>query len=524
MTGVKVSKYKKTISIMLLVFCALSIIFTISGVIASLLPQDKVYIKTSVGNIKLQLTDKITLKDDDKIKLESKLKLESTNQFGELGKLVKVTSNNIMFYYSVNNKTYYFSAIDKEIRQISESLYQDSDGKYKLSYSWDLQDFRKMVNNGNKFIGDTVYLSRDIDLKGENWVPIGTYGWQISIGKDTKENYFSGTFDGCGKTISNFIIKPTNMRQYAYLWNSETFHVGLFGLLKGTVKNLKLSQVQIDMYTNEHDFRTLKSNVQNEKYSNYVYGYDKEWDTPMAMGCLSGSTAGATIENVEVDDSCYIKYVYGATDSVKNQPFHTLGGLVGLAFSTNFTNCSSAIKISAVLQDFTDISDFYGASFFIGGIAGGSIFNTGVVADLGIEINDKGSAYKNCLFTGQLQAVGRATNAVLAGISGGETKGSSFTSCAIKYTDTTFYRKLQACAARYMNNKKCYARISLICAGVYEFGIENGAERTGSVSLKQCGKVSENGYGSIIPSESTNRLSSAELGKSMNEWGTDSWF
>ena len=65
MTGVKVSKYKKTISIMLLVFCALSIIFTISGVIASLLPQDKVYIKTSVGNIKLQLTDKITLKDDE---------------------------------------------------------------------------------------------------------------------------------------------------------------------------------------------------------------------------------------------------------------------------------------------------------------------------------------------------------------------------------------------------------------------------------------------------------------------------
>lgn len=63
----------------------------------------------------------------------------------------------------------------------------------------DLRLFAASVNNGNTYEGKTVKLMNNVDLAGVAWTPIGT-----------TTNYFKGTFDGNGKTISNLTVSGNN--------------------------------------------------------------------------------------------------------------------------------------------------------------------------------------------------------------------------------------------------------------------------------------------------------------------------
>ena len=93
-----------------------------------------------------------------------------------------------------------------------------------------LAGLAQLVNEGNDFEGKTVNLGRNINLAvyapGEGWTPIGTI---------TDMNYFRGTFDGKGRTISGLTIDRS----------SEDYQ-GLFGIIySGAVKDLVLSGVDI---------------------------------------------------------------------------------------------------------------------------------------------------------------------------------------------------------------------------------------------------------------------------------------
>ena len=64
----------------------------------------------------------------------------------------------------------------------------------------DLKAFRQAVNDGNTYEGKVVSLLADIDLNGEEWIPIG----------GVNPNYFAGEFDGRGHSINNMIIDNTD--------------------------------------------------------------------------------------------------------------------------------------------------------------------------------------------------------------------------------------------------------------------------------------------------------------------------
>ena len=86
-----------------------------------------------------------------------------------------------------------------------------------ISTAAQLAAFRDRVNNGTTYEGQTVRLTADIDLKNEEWTPIGT-------------GSFQGTFDGGGYHISGLNV------------NMTTTYVGLFGsVYNGTVRNLRVS-------------------------------------------------------------------------------------------------------------------------------------------------------------------------------------------------------------------------------------------------------------------------------------------
>ena len=68
---------------------------------------------------------------------------------------------------------------------------------YYIANDTDLKAFRDSVNQGQTFAGKTIALTGDVDLKNEEWLPIGV--------KDG--NKFKGTFDGQGNSIKNMKIE-----------------------------------------------------------------------------------------------------------------------------------------------------------------------------------------------------------------------------------------------------------------------------------------------------------------------------
>ena len=95
----------------------------------------------------------------------------------------------------------------------------------------DLRGLAELVNSfGVSFEGITIYLEDDIDLNGQQWLPVG-YGNPSFSGKE-----FCGTFDGKGHSITNLYIDTSLLPNPAGMMT-----VGLFGNVKGTITSLKVT-------------------------------------------------------------------------------------------------------------------------------------------------------------------------------------------------------------------------------------------------------------------------------------------
>ena len=100
-------------------------------------------------------------------------------------------------------------------------------GEYVIVSEEGLWSLAEHVNSGTKaintFAGKTFKLGVDIDLKNQEWTPIGS-GFA-----------FDGTFDGDGHTIKNLNV---NVSKFA----------GLFGDVHGTIKNVKVQGAKISSH------------------------------------------------------------------------------------------------------------------------------------------------------------------------------------------------------------------------------------------------------------------------------------
>ena len=105
---------------------------------------------------------------------------------------------------------------------VSEKVAADFEGKgtaespYLIEDVDDLKKLAEKVNGGEAYEGKHFKLTANIDLKNEEWTPIGTLQ-----GEEVRP--FQGTFDGDGYQITN--LKISNGGQYA----------GLFGHTEGAV-------------------------------------------------------------------------------------------------------------------------------------------------------------------------------------------------------------------------------------------------------------------------------------------------
>lgn len=206
----------------------------------------------------------------------------------------------------------------------------------------ELKEFRKNVNNGNSYEGKCIMLTADIDMKSENWTPIGSL-----------DDRFEGTFDGCGHKITNLSVQ----------WNGN--YAGLFGRISGaSIKNLSVAgNVSgtgkiggIVGYAYKGSIDNCTNNVKVIGSGSEVGGIVGKMSESAVRNCGNtgavtglysvGGIAGDAMDSKNSIENCYNTGNITSTGS-SNNGYSQIGGIVGDAYQCKISYCFNAGIITA---------------------------------------------------------------------------------------------------------------------------------------------------------------------------------
>ena len=226
---------------------------------------------------------------------------------------------------------------------------------YFISTVEQLRALATEVNGGTTFSGMQIKLSNDIDLKSEEWMPIGRSG-----------KAFQGTFDGCGYTISNLKIER-GMNN-----SSSNADMGLFGFTSdGKVMNFTLYNAFVKAGI---DVGAIAGTPYTSSYSNITLAGDVKVEGYSYVGGMFGKNVYKGMENltVRVNEGSYVK--------AESETYRTyVGGVIGFMGEGNIiiSNVESNINVT-------------GSTCDVGGITG---------------IAHYGNTFENCICTGNVTLV-----------------------------------------------------------------------------------------------------------------------
>ena len=262
-----------------------------------------------------------------------------------------------------------------------DGVYSPKEGVYEISNLAGLKWVAEQVNQEiTTFEGETIVLTADIDLKGEQWTPIGY--WVT----------FNGTFDGQDHVISNLKHHGTE----------DDCYVGLFGYTeKATIKNLTINNVDLKLVANAswaggHLGALVGNFVGTTVIENINITGDVKIDGDVeknGAGRIGVVAGGGSIECTATFKDVHVNANSGSFVKGNN----SIGGIAGqLQGNITIENCSTNIDVTA-------------GKFFAGGIVGLTSHNT---------------TFTNCHTSGNIAVVaGRAGNKVdlyrVGGIAGG---------------------------------------------------------------------------------------------------------
>ena len=221
---------------------------------------------------------------------------------------------------------------------------------YFISTVEQLRALATEVNGGTTFSGMQIKLSNDIDLKSEEWTPIGR-----------KDKAFQGTFDGCGYTISNLKIERGVNN------SSSNADMGLFGFTSdGKVMNFTLYNAFVKAGI---DVGAIAGTPYTSSYSNITLAGDVKVEGYSYVGGMFGKNVYKGMENltVRVNEGSYVK--------AESETYRTyVGGVIGFMGEGNIiiSNVESNINVT-------------GSTCDVGGITG---------------IAHYGNTFENCICTG----------------------------------------------------------------------------------------------------------------------------
>ena len=215
----------------------------------------------------------------------------------------------------------------------------DEDDPYLIEDVDDLKKLAENVNNGEAYANTYFKLTANIDLKNEEWPPIGTLQ-----GEEVRP--FQGTFDGDGYQITN--LKISNGGQYA----------GLFGNVWGaTIQNCNVTG-EINGYNHTGGivgYANDNTHILNCSFQGNVEGNGEERGGIVghtSSGCevsgcfVTGTVTGdREVGGIAGSGVGTIKNCYALADVTATGV--NAGGIAGHAYHVTIENCYYSGNVSA---------------------------------------------------------------------------------------------------------------------------------------------------------------------------------
>lgn len=235
---------------------------------------------------------------------------------------------------------------------VSEKVAADFEGEgtaespYLIEDVDDLKKLAEKVNGGTTYEKTYFKLTANIDLKNEEWTPIGTKVYVGEFGQP-ESRYFQGTFDGGGHQIANLTITGRNE------------YVGLFGYVRNaTIQNCNVAgEVSgynfaggivgaVDGKTNNILNCSFQGNVTGNVYVGGIVGQVQnqcEVSSCYAIGTVHGGND--KVGGIAGEGRGAIKNCYALADVSAGGKF--VGGIAGDASSVTIENCYYSGEVSA---------------------------------------------------------------------------------------------------------------------------------------------------------------------------------
>ena len=234
----------------------------------------------------------------------------------------------------------------------------------------------------------------DIDLGGAEWTPIGT-----------KENPFTGEFDGNGYTVSNF--KITTGRAY----------VGLFGYNEGVIKNLGVENFTVNVsYGGNVYAGGLVGYNSGDITNSYATGNVSATSTSTGSAAYAGGLVGRN-NSGDITNS----YATGEVSATADDPAYA-GGLVGYKYYGGITNSYATGNVSATCYSYAYAGGLVGDnsgditnSYATGNV---SATSTSTYAYAGGLVGDNSGDITNSYATGDVSATSTSYSAYAGGLVG----------------------------------------------------------------------------------------------------------
>ena len=278
-------------------------------------------------------------------------------------------------------------------------IYDSNTNTYTVYNANGLMNVAELVNGGKTDINIT--LDKNIDLTGKGWTPIGT----------DYDNSYTGTFDGGGHTITGLTVTGSDR------------YTGLFGFIKGTVKNVVLEGVRITSdnssgYAGGVAGYSFEGNIENCSVSGSVSGSDVGGVVGYQQGgSITGCSSSATVKGTQraggvagtTNYDATLTACYATGDmTVENDGTSNAcaGGVVGSNAYCTVIACYAAGNVSGTGS----------GTIHVGGVTGENFDGTLTACYWsGLPDNDNGEATKVDGTTVTWQTAVDAMNAALSG-------------------------------------------------------------------------------------------------------------
>ena len=285
-------------------------------------------------------------------------------------------------------------------------LEQENETTFVINSIEDLVVFSYNVRTGNKYEGQTVKLGLNLDFKSDksyvdpDRTDYGIYGYDgnlkqlltegegfIPIGSQDETNCFYGTFDGNNNVICSL---------YENIDRNENIRGGLFSVVYGEMKNLRLINTNVIIKGLEVVVGGLTARSYNNIYNCYVSG---SIDVIGSSWTVVGGICGAERANNVNIEKCYNLAKLSCKNihvGAENEADISCGGVVAQLEGENSL-------INKCFNNGNFIIDGGDNAVAIGGICSSSkTINSGII--------------KNCYNTGEINVTNNTFNGHIGGI------------------------------------------------------------------------------------------------------------